>query len=69
MNDTDVTDWKFIDFKDIPQGPWATHGENNTFVQLARANGGRLVSNKPAAAPIVAPLTTGAPAEIFQPIR
>lgn len=28
----DVTDWKFVDFKDVPHGPWSRHGENNTFV-------------------------------------
>ena len=33
MNDTDVTDWKFVEFEEIPTGPWATHGLNNTFVQ------------------------------------
>lgn len=33
MNDTDVTDWRFVDFNEVPQGPWATHGTNNTFVQ------------------------------------
>jgi hypothetical protein len=32
MADTDVTDWRFVDFKDVPTGPWATHGGNNTFV-------------------------------------
>ena len=32
MNDTDVTDWKFVDFDEVPTGPWATHGNNNTFV-------------------------------------
>jgi hypothetical protein len=32
MADTDVTDWKFVEFGDVPRGPWATHGENNTFV-------------------------------------
>jgi hypothetical protein len=37
MNDTDVTDWKFVDFDEVPIGPWATHGENNTFVQRERA--------------------------------
>ena len=33
---TDVTDWKFVDFKDVPPGPWARLGDNNTFVQNAR---------------------------------
>ena len=27
---TDVTDWKFVDARDVPHGPWALHGENNT---------------------------------------
>jgi hypothetical protein len=33
MQDTDVTDWRFVDFEEVPTGPWATHGANNTFVQ------------------------------------
>ena len=37
MNDTDVTDWKFVEFADVPQGPWAAFGDNNTFVQNRRA--------------------------------
>jgi hypothetical protein len=36
MNSTDVTDWKFVDFAEVPTGPWARYGENNTFVQNAR---------------------------------
>lgn len=32
MEDTDVTDWKFADFSEVPEGPWSTHGTNNTFV-------------------------------------
>lgn len=30
---TDVTDWQFVDFKDVPRGPWSIYGENNPFVQ------------------------------------
>ncbi len=37
MRSTDVTDWRFVDFDEVPSGPWATHGDNNTFVQNARA--------------------------------
>jgi len=37
MDDTDVTDWKFVDFADIPAGPWANFGDNNTFVINRRA--------------------------------
>lgn len=36
MNDTDVTDWKFVEFSEVPHGPWSKHGDNNTFVQNAR---------------------------------
>ena len=43
MQDTDVTDWKFVDFKDVPQGPWAKYGENNTFVMNQRKSGVSLV--------------------------
>lgn len=32
MKDTDVTDWKFVDFDEVPNGPWAQYGDNNTFV-------------------------------------
>jgi hypothetical protein len=32
LKEIDVTDWKFIDFKDVPRGPWSRLGENNTFV-------------------------------------
>lgn len=31
LSSTDVTDWKFVDFKDVPSGPWALYGQNNTF--------------------------------------
>jgi len=37
MEDTDVTDWKFVEFADVPAGPWATYGDNNTFVINRRA--------------------------------
>lgn len=32
LQDTDVTDWKFVEFNEVPRGPWAIYGENNTFV-------------------------------------
>lgn len=45
LEDTDVTDWKFVEFSEVPPGPWARLGDNNTFVinqrksqqQLAKA--------------------------------
>jgi hypothetical protein len=36
INGTDVTDWKFVDFSEVPPGPWSKHGDNNTFVLNAR---------------------------------
>jgi hypothetical protein len=32
LKPTDVTDWRFVDFSEVPRGPWSTLGENNTFV-------------------------------------
>ncbi len=36
MRGKDVTDWKFVDAKDVPPGPWTKHGDNNTFVLQKR---------------------------------
>lgn len=36
LQETDMTDWKFVDFSEVPPGPWAKHGDNNTFVINAR---------------------------------
>jgi hypothetical protein len=36
MGGKDVADWKFVDFKDVPPGPWAKYGDNNTFVLQKR---------------------------------
>jgi len=44
MKDTDVTDWKFVDFEDVPEGPWAKYGANNTFVINKRLNKLRLAA-------------------------
>jgi hypothetical protein len=32
LNETDVTDWRFVECGEVPRGPWSTLGENNTFV-------------------------------------
>jgi hypothetical protein len=44
MDDTDVTDWKFVEFEEVPQGPWAKYGDNNTFVINRRMEAKRLAS-------------------------
>jgi hypothetical protein len=36
LSGTDVTDWQFVDFKDVPRGPWSFYGNNNQFVVNAR---------------------------------
>ena len=33
---TDVTDWQFVEVRDIPPGPWRNHGDNNHFVLAQR---------------------------------
>ena len=43
LQPTDVTDWRFVDFSEVPRGPWSTLGENNTFVIGDRKKGAALV--------------------------
>ncbi len=50
LQDTDVTDWKFVEFEDVPRGPWSRYGDNNTFVMNQRKNRSPLVqATKPSA--------------------
>jgi len=37
LSDTDVTDWKFVEVTDVPDGPWALYGENNPLPGRKRA--------------------------------
>ena len=54
LKDTDVTDWKFVEFKDVPSGPWARYGNNNTFVMNKRNTDKALVEGpKPGGITIV----------------
>jgi hypothetical protein len=39
LKQTDVSDWRFVDFSEVPRGPWANLGENNTFVINSRKKG------------------------------
>lgn len=32
----DLCDWKFVEFSEVPVGPWSKHGDNNTFVLKRR---------------------------------
>ncbi len=47
LRGTDVTDWKFVEYKDIPKGPWSLYGDNNHFVLQARNGQERVVSAAP----------------------
>jgi hypothetical protein len=38
----DVTDWQFIEVRDVPPGPWRSYGENNHFVIARRQTEERL---------------------------
>lgn len=46
LQDTDVTDWKFVDFSEVPPGPWAKLGNNNTFVINQRNAAEQMVKAK-----------------------
>jgi hypothetical protein len=54
LNETDVTDWQFADFKDVPRGPWSAVGENNTFVINDRKAGRAVAQAKTGRAPAAA---------------
>ena len=43
INETDVTDWKFVEFSEVPHGPWSKLGDNNTFVLHQRKSDKALV--------------------------
>jgi hypothetical protein len=51
LSETDVTDWQFVDFKDVPRGPWSKLGENNTFVTADRNAGTQLARAKSSGGP------------------
>ncbi len=40
---TDVTDWQFVEVRDVPPGPWRNFGDNNHFVIAKRQAEQRLV--------------------------
>ena len=48
LKGTDVTDWKFVDDKDVPKGPWALYGDNNHFVKAKETREERVVRADPA---------------------
>lgn len=53
MTGKDVADWRFVEFSEVPRGPWAQYGDNNTFVQQRRRGDVRYAetTKSPAARP------------------
>lgn len=43
LQPTDVTDWQFVDVRDVAPGPWRTYGDNNNFVLARRQMEQKLV--------------------------
>jgi len=41
----DVCDWKFVEFRDVPPGPWSRYGDNNDFVINSRKNSERVAKD------------------------
>ena len=63
---TDVTDWRFVEWREVPPGPWRRYGENNHWVQNERYQRTRVAQagTAPAAAKALpkAPVFTPPPA-------
>ena len=45
LGPTDVTDWQFVEVRDVPPGPWRNYGDNNHFVIAKRQNEQRLAQD------------------------
>jgi hypothetical protein len=41
LRDIDVCDWKFVEIREVPSGPWTMYGDNNIFVILRRQSNER----------------------------
>jgi len=38
LKQTDVTDWRFVSFSEVPRGPWSKFGENKAFLTSDQRN-------------------------------
>lgn len=61
MSSTDVTDWRFVDWREVPPGPWRKFGDNNPFVTGARASANPMVNAQPTRPSSQPPATGGSP--------
>jgi hypothetical protein len=41
LGNIDACDWKFVEVREVPPGPWTMYGDNNTFVILRRQSNDR----------------------------
>jgi hypothetical protein len=60
LSSTDVTNWKFVEFSEVPKGPWSTYGENNDFVLNSRRGSERVARQ------MAAPSRNGGPTVIVK---
>lgn len=65
LGSTDVTDWKFVDALEVPSGPWALYGDNNTVAQNIRHGQTRMAMSAPTRS--YSPPSDPAPASAPQP--
>jgi hypothetical protein len=47
LTGVDVTDWRFVEAREVPPGPWRKYGENNPFVQQSRRSANPVVIHAP----------------------
>jgi hypothetical protein len=51
LDNVDFCDWKFVDFVQVPSGPWAIYGDNNIFSRLHRSKSTASTLNNRASPP------------------
>jgi hypothetical protein len=44
LSGTDVTSWRFVDYRAVPPGAWSNYGENNDFLMSGRRDSMRAAS-------------------------
>jgi hypothetical protein len=59
----DTTDWRFVEYHEVPKGPWSQYGDNNTFVQQARGSIERVANASGSSTPKATITTTQRPSE------
>ena len=64
MGSMDVVDWKFVEARDVPPGPWARIGTNNNVAQRLQRTGSTMVDAAPALKPGKSKSKTPLPSEM-----